>query len=69
MDLTFGPLPAPDVSYNPISKEFWLTWTAEREHVDVVLTNRDELCALIRKLLEARAESYRETNTQSEARV
>jgi hypothetical protein len=60
-DLTIGPMPAPEIKYNEISGEFWLTWIWGSIRIDVALKDRDELRAMVRSALEAAAESERET--------
>ncbi len=64
MDLTMGPLPAPQVHFNPISEEFWVSWVEGGTHIDVKLANREELRVLIRNALEAAAESEREAHAE-----
>jgi hypothetical protein len=60
VDLTFGPLPAPEVAHNEIDGGFWLSWRTGNVSIDIHLEDREALCALIRNCLEARGESYRE---------
>jgi hypothetical protein len=57
VDLTFGPVPAPQVARDLISGGFWLSWRRENTRIDVQLKDRDELRALIRNALEAGAVS------------
>lgn len=58
MDLTFGPMPAPEVAFDPTSEGFWLTWQADGIHIDVILRDRAELRALVRAALEAAGEGH-----------
>jgi len=60
VELTFGPMPAPEVAFDPISKEFWMTWRGPNTRIDVTLTNADELRALVLAALAAAAEQTRE---------
>ena len=60
LELTLGPMSAPEVSYNPIKGEFWLSWRGPNTSVDVTLANRDELRALIHAAFEAAEEQDRE---------
>ena len=60
VELTFGPMPAPEVAFDPISKEFWMTWRGPNTRIDVTLTSRDELRALVLAALAAAAESDHE---------
>ena len=55
LDLTFGPMPAPEVTANPVDGTFWLTWTGDN-HIDIKLKDRAELRALVRAALDAAAE-------------
>jgi hypothetical protein len=65
MDLTMGPLPAPQIHWNPIGEEFWLTWATEGSRIDVKLADREELRTLIRRALEAASEQDREAHAES----
>jgi hypothetical protein len=60
LDLTVGPMPAPEVAWNPISGEFWISWINHGSRIDVALADREELRILIRRALEAAAEQDRE---------
>ena len=57
VDLTFGPVAAPEVARDLISGGFWLSWRRENTRIDVQLKDRDELRAMIRSALEAGAVS------------
>lgn len=57
VDLTIGPMPAPEVDFDPISKEFWVSWSWAGTRIDVHLRDREELRAMIRSALAAAAES------------
>jgi len=58
-DLTIE-LPAPEIHYNAITSEFWISWTSQGTRIDVKLTDRKELRTLIRRALAAAAEQDRE---------
>jgi hypothetical protein len=51
---------APEVDYDPITGEFWLTWRAPDTRIDVTLRNREELRAMVCAALEAAAGQDRE---------
>lgn len=61
VDLTFGPLPAPEVAYNPLDGTFWLTWLSGNMRIDVALKDREALRALARSCIAA-SEAGRETH-------
>ena len=58
LSMTFGPMPAPEVAFDPLSKGFWLTWRSENATLDLILRDRDELRALVRAALEAAGEGH-----------
>ena len=62
LDLTFGPMRAPEVTYDPVTKEVWLSWRSPRASIDVKLMGRSELRTLIRSALEAAGDSEREAH-------
>jgi hypothetical protein len=53
VDLTFGPLPSPEVAYNPLDHSFWLTWLWENIRIDVSLKDRAALRELTRSCIAA----------------
>jgi hypothetical protein len=53
VDLTFGPLPSPEVAFNPLDKTFWLTWISENIRIDVALKDRAALRELTRSCIAA----------------
>ena len=57
LELTIGGMPAPEVAFDPISREFWMTWRWAGMRIDVTLRDREELRDLIRAALAAAAES------------
>ena len=69
VELTFGPMPAPEVAFDPISKEFWMTWRGPNTRIDVTLTNADELRALVQAALAAAAESVRAAHDGADCRA
>lgn len=56
LDLTFGPMPAPEIGWNEIDGTFWMTWHGDN-HIDIKLKDRDALRVLIRSALDAAAKS------------
>jgi hypothetical protein len=60
LDLTVGPMPAPEVAWNPIDSSFWISWIDHGSRIDVALADREELRILIRRALEAAAEQDRD---------
>ena len=60
MDLTIGPLRAPEVAYDQTTGGFWLTWTSGRTSLDIVIADVAQLRALVRACLEAAPEAGRE---------
>jgi hypothetical protein len=61
VDLTFGPLPAPEVAYNGLDGSFWLSWIWENIRIDVSLKDRAALRALTRSCIAA-SEAEREAS-------
>jgi hypothetical protein len=60
LDLTVGPMSAPEVAWNPISGEYWISWTDAGARIDVKLADREQLRSLVRAALEAVGEQERE---------
>jgi hypothetical protein len=60
LDLTVGPMSAPEVAWNPISGEYWISWTDAGARIDVKLADREQLRSLVRAALAAAAEQDRE---------
>ena len=60
LDLTVGPMTAPEVAYNPISGEYWISWTDPGARIDVRLANREQVRSLVRASLAAVEEQDRE---------
>lgn len=58
-DMTLGPMPAPEVAYNPLSEGFWLTWIVKGIRIDVALKDRAALRELTRACIAA-SEAERE---------
>ena len=57
VELTIAGMPAPEVAFNPIEGDFWMTWRWRGMRIDVRLRDREELRDLIRAALAAAAES------------
>ena len=69
LDLTFGPMRAPEVVFDPITGEFWLMWKTKSAQIDVQLAGRDELRAMIRSCLEAVEVQHEQTHAESGPRL
>lgn len=52
-DMTLGPMPAPEVAYNPLNGTFWLSWIRENTRIDVCLKDRAALRELTRSCIAA----------------
>jgi hypothetical protein len=48
------------VAWNPISGEYWISWTDAGARIDVKLADREQLRSLVRAALAAVAEQDRE---------
>lgn len=60
LDLTIGPMSAPEVAWNAISGEYWISWKAPGTRIDVKLTDREQVRSLVRAALAAVEEEDRE---------
>jgi hypothetical protein len=67
LDVTYGPLDAPEIAWNPITSAFWMTWRLPSGRIDLKLRDKGALRAMIRSAFEAVVESERQTAVPTEA--